>query len=93
MRQFQFAREVTTKAVSEFEALVAEIIQSLGNPQAKIALPAVRIAHVLSSAAPGFKSTARNTEQLRELIAGLIAIVLAGLKSPGASERRRKKSA
>jgi AcrR family transcriptional regulator len=75
----QFATEVTTRAFSEFEALVAQIIHSVTERKVRRGLSAVQIAHILASAMAGFKSVAKNTAQLRELIAGLIAIVLLSL--------------
>ena len=46
-----------------------------------------QIAHILAAAALGLKESAKASPQLRELIAGLITIVLAGLNNP--QERRK----
>lgn len=90
---FQFATEVTTQAFSRFEALVADIIEPLLGRQAKVNLSSGQIAHLLSAAVLGFKSVAKSTPQLRELIGGLINVVLASLECPGAIEQRPSKSA
>lgn len=90
---FQFATEVTTQAFSRFDGLIAGIIKPLLERQAKANLSSGQIAYLLSSAVLGFKSVATSTPQLRELIGGLIHIMLDGLDRPGAIEKRRGKSA
>jgi AcrR family transcriptional regulator len=90
---YQFATEVTTKAAADFVAILAEVLDLLVRRQAKVDLSSVQIAQMLTSAVPGFKGSVKTTEQLRELIAGLITVVLASLGNPEGTEKRRKKSA
>ena len=90
---FQFATEVTTQAFSRFDALVTDIIEPLMARQAKVKLSSGQIAHLLSCAVLGFKSATTSTVQLRDLIAGLINVVLASLDYPGTIEKRRRKPA
>jgi TetR/AcrR family transcriptional regulator of autoinduction and epiphytic fitness len=76
---YEFAAKVTTQANADFEALLAEVLQPLVRQSTGLKLSSAQVAHILTSAAPGFKASAKNSGQLRELIAGLIAIVLASL--------------
>jgi AcrR family transcriptional regulator len=89
---YQFAAEVTTKAATDFVAILAEVLEPLVRRQTKVGLFSVQIAQMLTSAVPGFKSSVKTTKQLREMIAGLITIVLASLESPEGAEKRRKNS-
>ncbi len=90
---YEFATAVTTKAASDFVALVAEILDPLVQRQKRVNLSSVQIAQLLASALLGFKESARNVAQLRELIAGLIGVILASLQAPHVIEERRKKRA
>jgi hypothetical protein len=47
--------------------------------QAGLPLSSDQLAHILTTAAQGFKESASSAVQLRQLINGLITIVLAGL--------------
>ncbi len=93
---YQFATEVTHKAAAEFVAVVADVLEPLVQRQAKLALSSVQIAQILVSAMTGFKASAKNTEQLRKLIHGLIDVVLTSLDhrdhtgSPKQSSKKRK---
>jgi len=78
---YEFATEVTKRASADFEALVAEVLQPLVRRSTGLKLSSAQVAHILAAAAPGFKASAKNAGQLRELIAGLISIVLASLTS------------
>lgn len=88
---YQFAAEVTTKAASDFVVILAEVLEPLVGRQTKVGLSSVQIAQMLASAVAGFKSSVKTTKQLREMIARLITVVLAGLESAGGAEKRRKK--
>jgi len=83
---YEFAHEVTSMAAANFEALLAEAIQPLIaknvpmiGEKAPNGFSAMRIAHILATAVPGFKESAKTAVEFRELIAGLIAIVIASL--------------
>jgi AcrR family transcriptional regulator len=77
----QFATNVTAEAAAGFEGILAEVLEPLVQMQAGVNLSSVQIAHILASAAPGFKESSANAAQLRQLIAGLVAIVLASLQA------------
>lgn len=79
---YEFATEVTNKAASDFIAFLAELLEPLVLRQRRIRLSAVQIAHLLTTAMPGFKASAKNAGELRDLIAGLIDILLASLHAP-----------
>lgn len=78
---YEFATEVTTKATADFEALVAEVLRALVRGKAPKEFSPAQIAHILATAALGFKESAKTEVQLRELIAGLVTIVLSSLKN------------
>ena len=80
---FEFATEVTTKAFSQFDALLADIVEPLLGRRTKVKLSSGQIARLLSFAVLGFKTAARSTAQLRELIDGLTHVLLIGLLTPG----------
>jgi hypothetical protein len=84
---YEFATEVTTKASANFEAILAEVLQQEVRGRAEVALSSAQIAHILASALPGFKESAKTPAQLRDLIAGLITIVLS---SPRNSKERKR---
>jgi len=88
---YEFAAEATVKAARDFLSLVAEILDPLVRSQNKVHLSSLRIAQLVASALPGFKGSAENAAQLRALIAGLIAVVLASLDESDAIEKRGKK--
>jgi len=86
---YEFASEVTSSAAANFEALLADVIQPLieeketgeqvNEEKASNGFSAAQIAHILATAVPGFKESAQTVLQFRELIAGLIAIVITSL--------------
>ncbi len=76
---YEFAAEATNKAAADFVAIVVEILESLMRKQTKVDLSPLQVALILTNAMPGFKAAAKNTDQLRKLIAGLIGLVLASL--------------
>jgi AcrR family transcriptional regulator len=87
---YEFAAEVTTKAFADFEALLAEVLKPQVRKKARMEFSPAQIAHILAAAVLGFKESAKTSAQLRELIAGLITIVLASLHNP--LERRKRAS-
>jgi len=76
---YEFATEVTTKAAADFEALLAEVLQVQVPGKAEMEFSSAQIAHILATAVPGFKDSAKTAVELRELIAGLVTIVLSSL--------------
>ena len=76
---FQFASDITAKTAADFVAMVADVLGPMVGRQARVDLSPVQIAQVLANAVPGYKTVANTKGQLRELIAGLITVVLASL--------------
>jgi AcrR family transcriptional regulator len=74
-----FATELVDRNFDAFEHLVAAILKPLVKAQTRVKLPAIQIARLMVAGALGFKQTAKDVAQLRQMIAGLIAIVLASL--------------
>jgi AcrR family transcriptional regulator len=89
---YEFAAEVTTKAFADFEALLAEVLQPQVRKKAQMEFSSTQIAHILAAAVLGFKESAKTSAQLRELIAGLIAIVLSGLNNQQEPRKRPAKN-
>jgi hypothetical protein len=87
---YEFAAEMTTKTFADFEALLAEVLQPQVRKKAQMEFSSAQIAHILAAAVLGFKESAKTSAQLRELIAGLITIMLASLDNP--QERRKRSS-
>ena len=81
--QYGFAEEVTTMALSVFARLVADLLESQVEKQARVELSSGQIAEVLTGAIAGFKNTAKTTKELRHLIGNLITVVLASLEEGG----------
>ena len=54
-------------------------------------LPAAQIAHLLAASARGYKEAASTVEQLRAMIAGLIALTLAALQPHTAPKKLKKR--
>jgi AcrR family transcriptional regulator len=78
---YQFASEVMIRASDEFIAAVAAVLDPLVRAQANLELSATELARMLTSAIPGFKTVAQSKAQFRELISGMIAVVLASVAS------------
>lgn len=82
-----FAKPALDEAVAAFEAVLVEILSPLGAAAPPSALPPAQIACVLTRAVHGFKESAQDPEELRAMIDGLLAMVLASLcplPAPGA---------
>jgi AcrR family transcriptional regulator len=89
---YQFATEVMVKTTSDFIALIAEVIDPLVRRQSDVNLSSVHIARIMTSAVPGFKGSATTTDELRELIGGLIMVVLASIGHSRETEKPGKRS-
>jgi len=76
---YEFATEVTTKAAADFVAILAEVLEPLVGAENKVNLSSFQVAHLLACAVLGFKESATNADELRQMIAGLITIVLTSL--------------
>ena len=73
-----FAQGTIDRAVAAFEAELVAILAPLA-PGAR-ALPPEQIARVLTRAVHGFKESAKDPEELRAMIDGLLEMVLASLQ-------------
>lgn len=76
---YAFATEITVRAFADFETILSDVLRPLVSTQAGPPLSAEQLAHILTTAAQGFKESASSAVQLRHLIKGLLTIVLAGL--------------
>lgn len=77
-----FAKEAIDQAVAAFEAELVGILAPLSATAPAKALPPGQIARVLTRAVHGFKESARDADELRAMIDGLLEMVLASLR-PG----------
>lgn len=77
---YEFSREVFEKVGSAFEAELVKVINPLFKSNAST-LTAKKTAKILRSAIRGFKDTAENSNELRELIRDFVAIVLLALNA------------
>ncbi|MDB6079856.1 MAG: bacterial regulatory s, tetR family protein, partial [Akkermansiaceae bacterium] len=87
---YAFAAEVVQGAFAEFETVLVELLGPAVKAQSGVKLPAARIAHILTTAPVGFKQAAASADQLREMIAALVTMVLAGLGEAQASSELPK---
>lgn len=76
---YEFANEITVQAFADFEHILSDVLRPLVGFQADPPLSTEQLAHILTTAAVGFKESASSAVQIRQLIKGLITIVLAGL--------------
>ena len=76
---YAFATEITVRAFADFETILSDVLRQLVSTQAGSPLSSEQLAHILTAATQGFKESASSAVQLRQLIKGLITIVLAGL--------------
>jgi AcrR family transcriptional regulator len=84
---YEFAEELTTTATADFVAIVAGVLDPLVRAQTRVDLPAVQLARILLSAVLGFKASVKHVAELREMIAGLLAVTLASLRTQGRARR------
>src|SRR5215469_2371631 len=76
---YAFATEITVRAFSDFEQVLSDVLRPLVSAPADPPLSSEQLAHILTTAVQGFKESASSAVQLRQLIKGLITVVLAGL--------------
>jgi AcrR family transcriptional regulator len=76
---YEVANEIVTAAFAEFERVVAGILEPLVAGQTRVALPSSEIARLLIEAIVGFKQSATDVADLRQMIAGLLTITCASL--------------
>jgi hypothetical protein len=76
---YAFATEMTVQTFADFETILSDVLRPSVRAQADPPLSSEQLAHILTTAAQGFKESASSAVQLRQLIKGLITIVLAGL--------------
>ena len=75
-----FARPAIDEAIVAFEVELVGILAPLGASAPAKALPPEQIARVLTRAVHGFKESAKNPEELRAMIDGLLEMVLGSLR-------------
>ena len=75
----ELASEALNKAKADFEAIIADVLKPLVRGQSRVKLPASKIAELLCGAAHGFKETAGDAAELRQMLNDHLALVLAGL--------------
>lgn len=68
------------QAKTEFETIVTDVLKPLVRQQPK--LPAAKIAEILCRAAHGFKGTARDVGELRQMLKDHLMLILTGLGGP-----------
>jgi TetR/AcrR family transcriptional regulator, regulator of autoinduction and epiphytic fitness len=74
---YDFAREALDEGYRQFEAVLASILKAHAkHSTTKLPLPADRMAHLLGSAARGFKLVAQSSTQLRKMIHDLLKVLL-----------------
>ena len=78
---YEFAAEITLQAFSDFETILSDILRPLMTSRAEKTLSSEQLAHILATAVQGFKESATSVIQLRDMIEGLITIVVAGLQN------------
>jgi AcrR family transcriptional regulator len=78
----EVASEALIRAKADFEAIVADVLKPLVREQSGIKLNAAKIAEILCRAAHGFKHTARDAAELRQVLNDHLALVLAALREP-----------
>ena len=75
----EFASDVVEDSRRRFEAVLAGVLEPGADALARRDLTPDRVARVLAIATDGFKERARDADELRELIAGLIRMAEAAL--------------
>ncbi len=76
----EIACETLTKAEEDFMAIVTEVLKPLVHEQSRVKLPAARIAKLLCGAAHGFKKTAKDAAELRQMLNDHLTLILAALR-------------
>ena len=78
---YEFAAEITLQAFSDFENILSDVLRPLMSSQAEKNLSSEQLAHILATSVQGLKESATSVVQLRQMIEGLITIVVAGLQN------------
>ena len=78
---FEFAASIMQQAYSDFEIILSDVLRPIVSRQAEPSLSSEQLAHILTTAVHGFKESASSAIQLRQMINGLITVVLAGLQN------------
>ena len=78
---YEFAGEIVRAGFDEFEQIVARELEPCTEKTGS-KLSSRQIAHILVSAAVGFKQVSPTADVLRQMIAGLLTMVLASLRAP-----------
>jgi AcrR family transcriptional regulator len=77
--KLEFVKETMDRLGAAFEAELAGSIAPLASKRAKTDLSPAQVAHILVSAAAGFKKVAANAEELQQLLWGQLAMAMAAL--------------
>lgn len=75
-----YAADVITKGLADFEKIITQILEQLTPVKVSATLTPIQIARIMIGAMIGFKQSAKDSTQLRQMIAGLVALVLANFK-------------
>jgi AcrR family transcriptional regulator len=75
-----FAKGTFDRIFADFEAAIVAILKPLAETSASSPLSTGQIAHILVAASHGFKEAAGSVNELRSMIAGLIALTLAAMR-------------
>lgn len=75
----EFVTETVERLGAAFETELVAVIGPLANQRSSSGLSAAQLAHMSAGAAAGFKKVAKNVDELRELVWGQLALVLATL--------------
>jgi AcrR family transcriptional regulator len=78
---YEFAAEITLQAFSDFENILSNVLRPIMSFQTEKNLSSDQLAHILATAVQGLKESATSVVQLRQMIEGLITIVVAGLQN------------
>ena len=73
-----FAEPVKSQSITAFEALLGTILQRLPGFQGQTEAALARVAHVLTLSVHGFKTEAKDPEELRGMIETLLTLVAEG---------------
>lgn len=75
------------QAIADFNTILTGILAPLFPKASQANLSADQLARMLTNAAHGFTESAQSSDELRQMISGLISIVLAGLDSVAAATK------
>ena len=78
---YEFAARITVQAFSDFEHILTDVLRPVVSAQTEEMLSAEQLAHILTTASQRFKESASSATQLRQMLKGLITVVLAGLQN------------